>query len=134
VIAGRFPEIQREWSVRAVGPKKENTGKRMRDNETMRTSPVLGRKAWFGPRRLGWGLEPVSPEGWMVTFAFAALALGLRRMKLNSRWVRWAVLGGFLIVALLTGSAPGGAVARGDFDAARAAARVEEQAEGSTGT
>jgi hypothetical protein len=68
----------------------------------------------------------------MVTFAFAALALGLRRMKLNSHWFRWAVLGGFLVVALLTGSAPGGAAARGDFDAARATARVEEQSEVAT--
>jgi hypothetical protein len=42
----------------------------------MRTEPVLGRKAWFGPRRLGWGLSPVSPEGWTVTaVAIAAVVV-----------------------------------------------------------
>jgi hypothetical protein len=88
----------------------------------MRTSPIIGQKAWFGPRRLGWGLEPVSPEGWLATVAFAALTLLLRRKKLGPRWTRYALGGGFLLLAVLTGSAPGGAGARSDFDAAKVAA------------
>jgi hypothetical protein len=87
----------------------------------VRTSPLIGRKPWFGPRRLGWGLEPVSTEGWVVTFAFVALAFFIRRSKLNSRWLRYAMAGGFLLFALLKGSAPGGAGARADFEAAQAA-------------
>jgi hypothetical protein len=87
----------------------------------MRTSPLVGRKAWFGPRRVGWGLEPVSTEGWLVTVAFAALAFLVRRTKLNSRWVRYGMAAGFLLFALLKGSAPGGAGARVDFEAAHAA-------------
>jgi hypothetical protein len=85
----------------------------------MRTSPLLGSKAWFGPRRLGWGLEPVSPEGWLATFGFAAVSIFIRRRKLGPRWLRYALGVGFLVLAVLMGSSPGGAGARSDFDAAR---------------
>jgi hypothetical protein len=90
---------------------------------------LIGNKVWFGPRHFGWGLEPVSPEGWIATFAFAALSLALRRLRENSRhefldsaWFRYTVAGGCFVFALLKGTAPGGAAARANFDAARAAA------------
>jgi hypothetical protein len=35
---------------------------------------MVGRKAWVGPRRLGWGLAPVSPEGWAGVAAGVLLA------------------------------------------------------------
>ena len=89
--------------------------------QMMRTSPLIGRKAWFGPRRVGWGLEPVSTEGWLVTVAFAALAFLVRRSKLNSRWVKYTIAGAFLLFTFLKGSAPGGAAARAEFKAAQAA-------------
>jgi hypothetical protein len=57
----------------------------------------------------------------LVTVAFAVLAFLVRRTKLNSRWVRYGMVGGFLVFALLKGSAPGGAGARADFEAANAA-------------
>ena len=57
-----------------------------------------------------------------MTIAFAALALFIRRMKLGPPWVKYAMGGGFLLFALLKGSAPGGAGARADFDAAKAPA------------
>jgi hypothetical protein len=85
----------------------------------VRTSPVLGSKAWFGPRRLGWGLEPVSPEGWLVTLAFAGVAIAARRYKVGAGWARYVVLGVFMLLAVMKGSAPGGPGARSDFDAAR---------------
>jgi hypothetical protein len=88
----------------------------------MRTSPIIGTKAWFGPRRFGWGLEPVSTEGWLATFAFAAVTIVIRRKKLGPRWIRYALGGGFLIFTVLMGSAPGGPGARSDFDAARSVA------------
>jgi hypothetical protein len=87
----------------------------------MRITPVVGRKAWFGPRRLGWGLEPVSREGWIVTLIVAIVALLVNRTKLNSRAIKYAFGAGFLLFMILKGAAPGGAGARADFDAARAA-------------
>lgn len=87
----------------------------------MRITPLVGRKAWFGPRRLGWGLEPVSREGWIVTLAFAIVGLALSRTKLSSRPMKYAFGVGFLLFMVLKGSAPGGAGARADFDSARAA-------------
>jgi hypothetical protein len=87
----------------------------------MRTSPVLGRKAWFGPQRLGWGLQPVSIEGWAVTLALSSLGYFTRRRKLPTPWIRFAVISGYLLVAVLKGAAPGGARARAAFDTARKA-------------
>jgi hypothetical protein len=71
---------------------------------------------------MGWGLEPVSTEGWIVTLAFAAVAFFIRRTRLGPRWVRYAMGGAFLLFAFLKGSAPGGAGARADFEAAKATA------------
>jgi hypothetical protein len=88
----------------------------------VRTSPLVGSKAWFGPRRLGWGLEPVSPEGWLITFAFAGAAMVARRYKVGPGWARHVALGAFMLLAVMKGSAPGGPAARSDFDAARLAA------------
>jgi hypothetical protein len=86
----------------------------------MRTSPLIGRKAWFGPRRVGWGLGPVSPEGWILTLAFTSLALATRKRKGDLQWLKYPIVGGFLLLAILKGAAPGGARARVDFDAANA--------------
>jgi hypothetical protein len=33
----------------------------------MRTRPFIGDRAWFGPRRTGWGWTPVSWHGWLAT-------------------------------------------------------------------
>ena len=86
----------------------------------MRTTPLIGRKAWFAPRRVGWGLGPVSVEGWLVTLAFTALALTTSKRTVLPRWARYPILGGFLILLLLKGTSPGGAPARANFDAATA--------------
>ncbi len=42
-------------------------------------------KAWFGPRRLGWGASPRRWEGWAVTLAFVALMIGAN--ELATPWV-----------------------------------------------
>jgi hypothetical protein len=86
----------------------------------VRTSPLIGRKAWFGPRRLGWGLGPVSAEGWLVTLGFTVLALSTSKRTVAPKWVRYPILGSFLLLLILKGAAPGGARARADFDAATA--------------
>jgi hypothetical protein len=55
----------------------------------------------------------------LVTLAFAGVAIAVRRVKTESRWVRYAMVGAFLLFAVLKGSTPGGPGARADFDAAR---------------
>jgi hypothetical protein len=85
----------------------------------MRTSPLVGTKVWFGPRRLGWGLGPVSPEGWLVTGLFVAAASSARRRGLRGRRPTLALLVPFLVVAVLKGTSPGGPRARRIFEAAR---------------
>lgn len=34
--------------------------------------PGTGRRPWFGPKRIGWGLRPVTWQGWLVTVAAVA--------------------------------------------------------------
>ncbi len=75
----------------------------------VRSKPLLGGKPWFGPRRFGWGLQPVSPEGWALTLL--ALVLGTRLKRVRGDEMRWAAsaLGlGVVLVALLKGTSPGG--------------------------
>jgi len=60
-------------------------------------------------------------EGWVVTFAFAALTVFVRRRQPDWKWARYGLLGGFLIFAFLKGTTPGGPGARADFDALKVA-------------
>jgi hypothetical protein len=94
---------------------------------TMRTSPVIGRKTWFAPRRFGWGLGPVTPEGWVVTVIFTGLAVVLKRWESRPRWARYVMFAAFVAVLVLKGSSPGGAAARSEFNAARAAERQSDE-------
>ena len=91
----------------------------------MRTKPLLGRKAWFGPRQLGWGLSPVSAEGWAVTAAAAVTAAGLAVADRRDRWT--ALLGRksalvmipLLPIVFLKGTSPGGRRAWEEFQASK---------------
>jgi hypothetical protein len=85
----------------------------------MRSTPVVGDKVWFGPRRLGWGLSPVSPEGWMVTLAAVAVSLVVKRSKNLPAWAPPALMAPFLALIVLKGTSPGGPRARSKFEAAR---------------
>lgn len=86
----------------------------------MRTAPLVGEKPWFGPRRFGWGLSPVSPEGWAVTALGVAGAVLLRK---NDKARAASALGMALVaVAILKGTSPGGPKARAAFRASRAPA------------
>jgi hypothetical protein len=73
----------------------------------MRTKPIIGRTAWFGPRRLGWGLSPVSPEGWAVVVVAVAAIAGVASLT-RSRWAAVLVVIPLLIVGYLKGTSPGG--------------------------
>ncbi|HXW81450.1 MAG TPA: hypothetical protein VEJ84_18245 [Acidimicrobiales bacterium] len=87
----------------------------------MRTSPIVGQKAWFGPRRVGWGLGPVSPEGWVLTALFSGISL-LAKQKRVGRQLRWLLFGLMATVIVLKGTSPGGPAARVAFDHERAQA------------
>ncbi len=36
-----------------------------------------GRRPWFGRKRYGWGLRPISWQGWALTIAYVAIAVTL---------------------------------------------------------
>jgi hypothetical protein len=91
----------------------------------MRTNPLLGRKAWFGPRQVGWGLSPVSAEGWGVTAAAAAAAVGLAVADRRDRWTALLarksaiVVVPLVVITFLKGTSPGGRRAWEEFRASR---------------
>lgn len=77
----------------------------------MRTRPLIGRKAWFGPRRFGWGLSPVTAEGWAVTVIGLAIGIALIATVSAARWVGFIVMAAVVAVAFLKGTSPGGSAA-----------------------
>jgi hypothetical protein len=85
----------------------------------MRTKPVIGQKAWFGPRRFGWGLAPVSTEGWVVALSGVAIAIVLASVDRRARWLALIVIPLILLIAYLKGTSPGGPREREEFNAAR---------------
>ncbi|MGH7882461.1 MAG: hypothetical protein ACREN8_06085, partial [Candidatus Dormibacteraceae bacterium] len=68
------------------------------------------KRAWFGPKRVGWGLTPIAWQGWLVTaiFGLAVLALMLFTHA-SSKGVIGTILMvvAFIAIALLTGKPPG---------------------------
>jgi hypothetical protein len=79
----------------------------VRKDVAVRTSPLLGTKAWFGPHRIGWGLGPASIEGWSVT-ALAVLAGRIARRWPKRSLKRSLPSIALVAIALLKGTAPGG--------------------------
>lgn len=86
----------------------------------MRASPIVGDKAWFAPRRLGWGLSPVSAEGWVVTIAVVAVSIIAKRRDDLPPWFGPAITAPFVVLLLLKGTSPGGPRARSEFETVRA--------------
>jgi hypothetical protein len=91
----------------------------MSGEKTVRTTPLIGTKVWFGPRRMGWGWNPVSPEGWIVTAIIAVRSMALKRGDRKRRGADLLLVVLYLAVVVLKGTAPGGARARRAFEAAR---------------
>ena len=85
----------------------------------MRTKPLLGQKAWFGPRRVGWGLSPASYEGWVTTAVAVAAIIGLAAVGHRDRWIALLVVILLLIVVFLKGTSPGGPRAWEEFQASK---------------
>jgi hypothetical protein len=74
----------------------------------VRTKPLIGRKAWFGPRRVGWGLGPATAEGWVVVAIGAAAVIVLAVTVQPARWLGIIAAAVFLAVVILKGTSPGG--------------------------
>jgi hypothetical protein len=74
----------------------------------VRTKPLIGRKAWFGPRRFGWGLGPATAEGWVVVAVGVAITIVLAATVRPARWSCFIAVAGLLAVVFLKGTSPGG--------------------------
>ncbi|MGP0053640.1 MAG: hypothetical protein ACLPZR_33025 [Solirubrobacteraceae bacterium] len=93
----------------------------------MRTSPRIGRKAWFGPHRIGWGLGPASIEGVATAICFSVATSALRKRNDGKRSREELFLFAlFLLVVFLKGTSPGGRKAYKQFKLAQAAAAAED--------
>jgi hypothetical protein len=50
-------------------------------------------RPWFGPKRYGWGLTPVSWQGWVLTAAYVAAVFALAiTLPTRQPWVFWTLL------------------------------------------
>ena len=47
---------------------------------------------WFGPKRYGWGLTPISWQGWLLTGAYVAAAFLLATtLAAPQPWIFWTL-------------------------------------------
>ena len=85
----------------------------------MRTEPLIGRKVWFGPRRLGWGWSPVTADGWVVLVTGVAAAIVLASTVRQARWLSLIAVAVMLVIIFLKGTSPGGPDEWYEFKAVR---------------
>jgi hypothetical protein len=72
---------------------------------------------------MGWGLAPVSAEGWLVSAAAVVVAVGLAVLDKHSRWTALLVVAVLLIITFLKGTSPGGPRQWEEFQAQRQGGR-----------
>ena len=92
------------------------------DLAKVRMEPKLGSKVWFGPRSGGWGWEPVSWEGWLVTIISALVLVAtyaLRRGQPDFAPAFFGLIGALILVCCLKGTSPGSAKEKEAFDRQR---------------
>jgi hypothetical protein len=51
-----------------------------------------GRMPWFGRKRFGWGLQPISWQGWVLTIAYVAIAVTLGATLASSQGLLFATV------------------------------------------
>ncbi len=70
----------------------------------------ITKKAWFGKKYIGWGLRPVSPEGWLATLVFLGMVVAdviYFKKSIFGIVVAVALIVIFIVFAILTGDRPG---------------------------
>ena len=70
----------------------------------------ITKEPWFGEKYIGWGLKPVTWQGWVVTLILLLIILLDARYFLNTTLfviILIAAVIGYLVVAFLTGGKPG---------------------------
>lgn len=67
------------------------------------------------PRSLGWGLGPVSAEGWAVTAGAIVVAAGAPLLAPRLWWAEVPVVAVLLLIVFLKSTSPGGARAWEEF-------------------
>jgi apolipoprotein N-acyltransferase len=68
---------------------------------------------------MGWGLAPVTAEGWAVAAIAAVAAIVLAFVDRHARWLALVVVAVLLAITFLKGTSPGGPAAWEEFKAAR---------------
>ena len=72
--------------------------------------PDTAGNRWFGPKTLGWGWSPSTPQGWIVMGLFLLttwLSYRVLGRSLLGTLVRLKLIGLLFIVILATGGKPG---------------------------
>ena len=89
-------------------------------------TPLRGTKAWFGPRTMGWGWEPVSWEGWVVSVTaivlmLAPIAWAAQRGREDLWILPWTlgVAAVLVVICRAKGTSPGGPKLKKKFDRER---------------
>jgi hypothetical protein len=77
---------------------------------------------------VGWGLGPISPEGWALTALFGAITTVAKRRGLARQHAQ-VLLGAFSVIVALKGTSPGGPRRRRAFDLERRRALAPGEAE-----
>jgi hypothetical protein len=68
---------------------------------------------------MGWGLGPVTVEGWAVLVIGIGAAVGVASVDRHSRWLGLIVVAALLAVTFLKGTSPGGPDAWEEYQATR---------------
>jgi hypothetical protein len=61
----------------------------------------MKRPAWFGPRRLGFGIGPRNWQGWAVVLAFIGVVTYVPRSYILSQGEYWLLVSASVIALLL---------------------------------
>jgi hypothetical protein len=80
---------------------------------------MVGRKVWFGPRRYGWGLNPITFEGWATIVVAVAAIIILATTVRHTPWLPILAVIALLAVIFLKGTSPGGRAEWEEFHNAR---------------
>jgi len=66
----------------------------------------ITKKAWFGKKIIGWGIRPVSLEGWLITIVFTIAIIVNQihnKRSITSYFILAVILIIFYIIGYLTG-------------------------------